>query len=88
MPEQNNNEHNAQVMHMLGQLTGEVRTMHTGMTARMQDIKDEIKRLEEAIPRESLKSISNAPHMRQQLDAKKRSMSALIAEAAKLEATL
>lgn len=48
MPEQNNNEHNAQVMHMLGQLTGEVRTMHTGMTARMQDIKDEIKRLEAA----------------------------------------
>lgn len=56
--------------------------------ARIEVLKDEIKRLEEAIPRESLKSISNAPQMRQQLDAKKRSMSALIAEAAKLEATL
>lgn len=33
-------------MHMMGQLSGEVRAMHAGLTARVQDIKMDIARLE------------------------------------------
>lgn len=39
---------NAQIMHLLGQLTGEVRSMHQGLTARIEDIKGDIHRLDRA----------------------------------------
>lgn len=39
---------NAQVMHSLGQLTGAVNAMHQGLTARIEDIKGDIRRLEQA----------------------------------------
>ncbi len=45
---QNGGADNAQIMHLLGQLTGEVRTMHQGLTARIEDIKVEIHRLDRA----------------------------------------
>lgn len=38
----------AQVMHSIGQLTGAVHAMHTGLTARIEDIKGDIRRLEQA----------------------------------------
>ena len=38
----------AQVMHSIGQLTGAVQAMHTGLTARIEDIKGDIRRLEQA----------------------------------------
>lgn len=36
----------AQVMHSIGQLTGAVQAMHQGLTARIEDIKADIRRLE------------------------------------------
>ncbi|WP_306602531.1 hypothetical protein [Azonexus sp.] len=39
---------NAQVMHSIGQLTGAVNAMHQGLTARIEDIKGDIRRLEAA----------------------------------------
>ncbi|AST88011.1 hypothetical protein CIG66_17110 [Ralstonia pseudosolanacearum] len=39
---------NAQIMHMLGQLTGAVQTMHQGMTARLEDIRADVRRMEAA----------------------------------------
>lgn len=39
---------NAQVMHSIGQLTGAVNAMHQGLTARIEDIKGDIRRLEHA----------------------------------------
>ena len=39
---------NAQVMHSLGQLTGAVSAMHQGLTARIEDIKADIRRMEAA----------------------------------------
>lgn len=39
---------NSQIMHSLGQLTGAVQAMHTGLTARIEDIKGDIRRLEQA----------------------------------------
>ncbi len=38
----------AQVMHSIGQLTGAVQAMNQGLTARIEDIKGEIRRLEQA----------------------------------------
>lgn len=38
----------AQVMHSIGQLTGAVHAMHQGLTARIEDIKGDIRRLEQA----------------------------------------
>lgn len=38
----------AQVMHSIGQLTGAVQSMHQGLTARIEDIKGDIRRLEQA----------------------------------------
>lgn len=38
----------AQVMHSIGQLTGAVHSMHQGLTARIDDIKGDIRRLEQA----------------------------------------
>lgn len=45
---ENNNDNNAQVMHSIGQLTGAVNAMHQGLTARIDDIKSDIRRLESA----------------------------------------
>ena len=42
------NTDNAQVMHSLGQLTGAVNAMHQGLTARIEDIKADIRRMEAA----------------------------------------
>lgn len=45
----NEHEHgadNARIMHSLGELTGAVRAMHDGLTARIEDIRDDIKRVE------------------------------------------
>lgn len=39
---------NSQIMHSIGQLTGAVHAMHTGLTARIEDIKGDIRRLEQA----------------------------------------
>ncbi|MDR1349801.1 MAG: hypothetical protein LBJ59_03270 [Zoogloeaceae bacterium] len=39
---------NSQVMHSLGELTGAVQAMHQGLTARIEDIKSDIRRLEES----------------------------------------
>src|SRR3989338_2831005 len=45
----NNNEvSNAQIMHSIGQLTGSVEAMHTGLTARIEDIRKDIDRLDKA----------------------------------------
>lgn len=46
----NNNENvsNAQIMHSIGQLTGTVQAMHTGMTARIEDIRRDIIRMEQS----------------------------------------
>ncbi|BCB28408.1 hypothetical protein SKTS_32940 [Sulfurimicrobium lacus] len=48
MSVENNGADNAQIMHSIGQLTGAVHAMHTGLTARIEDIKSDIRRLEEA----------------------------------------
>lgn len=39
---------NAQVMHSLGQLTGAVQAMHQGLTARIEDIRADVRRMEAA----------------------------------------
>jgi t-SNARE complex subunit (syntaxin) len=39
---------NAQIMHSIGQLTGAVHAMHQGLTARIEDIKSDIRRMENA----------------------------------------
>ncbi len=39
---------NAQIMHCIGQLTGAVNAMHTGLTARIEDIRADVRRLEAA----------------------------------------
>ena len=41
-------EDSAQVMHSIGQLTGAVQAMHQGLTARIDDIRKDIKRIEES----------------------------------------
>lgn len=45
----NNNEvSNAQIMHSIGQLTGSVQALHQGLTARIEDIRADISRLDRA----------------------------------------
>ncbi|WP_416242774.1 hypothetical protein ACLSSQ_11735 [Azospira sp. APE16] len=39
---------NSQLMHSIGQLTGAVQGMERGLTARIEDIRDDIRRLENA----------------------------------------
>ncbi len=39
---------NAQIMHSLGKLTGAIQSMHQGLTARIEDIKADIRRLDSA----------------------------------------
>lgn len=39
---------NSQIMHSIGQLTGAVQAMHQGLTARIEDIKSDIRRMESA----------------------------------------
>ncbi|AJF00070.1 hypothetical protein [Pandoraea apista] len=39
---------NAQIMHSIGQLTGAVQAMHTGLTARIEDIRADVRRMEAA----------------------------------------
>ncbi|WP_435626946.1 hypothetical protein [Candidatus Ferrigenium straubiae] len=48
MGDNNNEVNNAQVMHSLGQLTGAVHAMQQGLTARIEDIRSDIRRAEEA----------------------------------------
>lgn len=48
MSEMNKGTDNAQIMHSLGQLTGAVQAMHQGLTARIEDIKADIRRAEAA----------------------------------------
>ena len=38
---------NAQIMHSIGQLTGTVQAMHQGMTARLEDMRHDIRRIEQ-----------------------------------------
>lgn len=38
----------AQIMHGLGQLSGSVNALQTGLTARIEDIRSDIRRIEEA----------------------------------------
>jgi hypothetical protein len=56
--------------------------------SRIESLKDEIKALEEAIPKEGLKPISRAPQMKIQLSAKQRQLSALQADVARQELSL
>lgn len=37
---------NSQIIHSIGQLTGAVQAMHQGLTARIEDIKSDIRRME------------------------------------------
>jgi DNA anti-recombination protein RmuC len=49
MAENNNGDvSNAQIMHSIGQLTGTVQAMHQGMTARLEDMRADIRRLDAA----------------------------------------
>lgn len=49
MATNNNNEvSNAQIMHSIGQLTGSVQALHQGLTARIEDIRADISRLDRA----------------------------------------
>lgn len=49
MEKNNNNEvSNAQIMHSIGQLTGSVQALHQGLTARIEDMRADIRRLDEA----------------------------------------
>lgn len=49
MAANNNNEvSNAQIMHSIGQLTGSVQALHQGLTARIEDIRADISRLDRA----------------------------------------
>jgi methyl-accepting chemotaxis protein len=48
MTTQDDRRDNSQIMHSIGQLTGAVQAMHTGLTARIEDIKGDIRRLEQA----------------------------------------
>lgn len=48
MTTQEDRRDNSQIMHSIGQLTGAVHAMHTGLTARIEDIKGDIRRLEQA----------------------------------------
>lgn len=45
---QKTGENNAQVMHSIGQLTGAVHAMHQGLTARIEDIRADMRRAEVA----------------------------------------
>ncbi len=47
MSEKNDNVSNAQIMHSIGQLTGTVQAMHQGMTARLEDMRHDIRRIEQ-----------------------------------------
>lgn len=42
-----NDVSNAQIMHSIGQLTGTVQAMHQGMTARLEDMRLDIRRIEQ-----------------------------------------
>lgn len=53
--------------------------------SRIESLKDEIENLEEAIPKENLKSISRAPQMRAQLAAKQHEKAALQADVSRLQ---
>lgn len=48
MPPNNNEVSNAQIMHSIGQLTGSVQALHQGLTARIEDIRADISRLDRA----------------------------------------
>ncbi|MDD2722201.1 MAG: hypothetical protein PHH47_12935 [Gallionella sp.] len=39
---------NAQIMHSIGQLTGSVQALHQGLTARIEDMRADIRRLDQA----------------------------------------
>ena len=56
--------------------------------SRIESLKTEIKQLNEDLPKQSLKSISNAPQMKLQLSNKQRELSALSAEVARLRSAL
>jgi hypothetical protein len=44
----NERRDNSQIMHSIGELTGAVHAMHQGLTARIDDIKADIRRMEAA----------------------------------------
>lgn len=44
--DENDRRDNSQIMHSIGQLTGAVQAMHQGLTARIEDIKSDIRRME------------------------------------------
>lgn len=49
MPQEDSNRRdNSQIMHSIGQLTGAVQAMHQGLTARIEDIQADIRRMETA----------------------------------------
>jgi hypothetical protein len=56
--------------------------------SRIESLKNEIKSLEEALPKESLKRISNAPQMKLQLSNKQRELSTLSNDVARLRSAL
>lgn len=46
MADNNGDVSNAQIMHSIGQLNGTVSAMHQGMTARLDDMREDIRRIE------------------------------------------
>lgn len=56
--------------------------------SRIESLKNEIKSLEEALPKESLKRISNAPQMKLQLSNKQRELAALSDDVVRLRSAL
>lgn len=53
----NDDQNNAQIMRTLGELTGAVRAMNEGLTARLNDVREDIRRYE-AAQNERMKELS------------------------------
>nr|WP_314710601.1 hypothetical protein [uncultured Comamonas sp.] len=64
-----NNKDMSQVLHGLGKLTGAVETMHQGMTLRMDEIRQDMRRMEQA---QSDRMNRMEEHVSDQLDAVRR----------------
>ena len=58
MAEENKAADTAQIMHSLGQLTGAVHALQQGLTARIEDIRSDIRRIEET-QNERLERVEN-----------------------------
>jgi hypothetical protein len=59
---------NAQIMHSIGQLSGSVQAMHQGMTARIEDIRADIRRMEQTTNERILRV---EDHLANQIDSQR-----------------